>query len=325
MDVVSNLLASIRLTGGTFLRIDLRAPFSIETMSGVETCVAFGHRYEHVIPYHLVVRGSCWARVHGENPLQLDAGQIILLPRGEPHTLASDTQLRATKVTKFLPPTVGPGPLALQYGGKGAATQIICGYLACERQTWNPLVQSLPRLLAVDTGRGSTAKWLKSSLEFALAQTASQQVGMTSQLARLSELMFVEALRRYVERLPASSTGWLRAAGDRHLGKALSLLHAEPQREWRIETLAAAVGLSRSAFATRFERVLGMTPMTYLRRWRMQVAAKTLRESQRSIASIALDCGYASEAAFIRAFAREFSASPARWRRSHGDAGSDLN
>ena len=114
MDVVPNLLDSIRLTGGAFLRIDLRAPFSIETMSGIETCVAFGHRYEHVIPYHLVVRGSCWARVHGENPLQLDTGQIILLPRGEPHTPASDTQLRATKVTKFLPPTVGPGPLALE-------------------------------------------------------------------------------------------------------------------------------------------------------------------------------------------------------------------
>lgn len=320
MDVLSELLSAIKLTGGAFLRADLRGPFAFRSMTGLDTCTAFGRDYEQVIPYHVVVRGQCWFGVSGEPPVLGRAGVAVLLPRGESHVLAHAPDATPVPVQQFLPSQVLQGPVVLSVGRSGEHTQVICGFLACERRRWNPLLEALPRLLAVDLGDGPIATWMNSSLEYALLQSDAPRVGSESQLARVSELMFVEALRRYLDALPPSAGGWLAALRDRHLGPAIAQLHADPARDWTVATLASSVGLSRSAFAERFQAQVGMTPLDYLTRWRMQVAARLLRDTARPLLSIALDAGYQSDAAFIRAFKREFGMTPARWRRSGATA-----
>lgn len=315
LDVVTQLLSAVHLTGSAFLRADMRAPFAIETMTGRATCAAFGQEYEHVIPYHLVTRGSCWAGFRGEPMVEAARGTVLLFPRGDAHVLANDRDGDPVSIKEFLPPTLN-GPLAISLGGDGAVTQLICGFLACERRRWNPLIESLPRMMLVDIADGPVATWMSSSLEYALIQTSASSIGSDAHLARLSELLFVESLRQYLATLPDSSGGLLVALQDRHLGPAIARMHADPSARWRVDTLASEAGLSRSAFAERFQRIVGIAPLEYLTRWRMQLAARMLRDTNRTVLSIALEAGYRSDAALIRAFGREFGTTPARWRRT---------
>jgi AraC family transcriptional regulator, alkane utilization regulator len=317
MDVLSDLLAAIRLTGGVFLRADLRAPFAVRTLSGVKTCAAFGQRCERVVPYHLVVQGTCWARVDGEPDIELQRGDLLLLPRGERHVLTSRLDMKAIGVGDVLPAASRGAPILVRLGGEGALTQLVCGYLACQGSAWNPLLEALPRMFSVSVREGPAAAWISSCLDFALKQTHEKgpALGAASQLARLSELLFVEALRRYIADLPETSLGWLAALRDRYVGKAIAAFHAAPDRAWTVEAIADEVGLSRATFAARFTDLVGMTPMDYLTRWRMQTAARLLTGTERTVTSVALDAGYRSEAAFIRAFRREFGKTPALWRR----------
>ena len=316
MDVVSELLSTVRLTGGGFLRADLHAPFALETMNGRDTCSAFGRDFGQVIPYHVVTRGDCWVRVAGEPPVLARSGTVLLLPRGEAHVLASAADARPVSVRTLMPGHITRHPIVLSVPGSGACTQLICGYLACDRRPWNPLLEALPRLMAIELGDGAIFSWVSSSFEYALLESDSPRLGTDSQLARVSELLFVEALRRYLDQMPPSTAGWLAALKDRHVGPAIARLHADPARSWTVADLASEVGLSRSAFAQRFQEKAGMPPLEYLTRWRMQVAARLLRETARPVLSIALETGYQSDAAFIRAFKREFGMTPSRWRRS---------
>ena len=315
MDVVSQLLSAVRLSGSAFLRADMRAPFAVETLSGRATCAAFGHEYEHVIPYHLITRGRCWAGFPGEPRLEATRGTVLLFPRGDAHVLAHDAEGVPVSIREYLPSSL-KGPLALALGGNGEVTQLICGFLACESRRWNPLLESLPRMMLVDIADGPVATWMSSSLEYALIQSSASSIGSDAHLARLSELLFVEALRHYLATLPESNGGLLVALQDRHLGPAIARMHADPSTNWRVESLASEAGLSRSAFAERFQKLVGIAPLEYLTRWRMQLAARMLRDTNRTVLSIALDVGYRSDAALIRAFCREFDTTPARWRRS---------
>lgn len=171
-------------------------------------------------------------------------------------------------------------------------------------------------MMLVDIGDGPVATWMSSSLEYALIQTSASSIGSDAHLARLSELLFVEALRQYLTGLPDSSSGLLVALQDRHLGPAIARMHADPSAHWRVDSLASEAGLSRSAFAERFQTIVGIAPLEYLTRWRMQLAARMLRDTNRTVLSIALEAGYRSDAALIRAFGREFGTTPARWRRA---------
>jgi AraC-like DNA-binding protein len=204
---------------------------------------------------------------------------------------------------------------AHKQGATGNATRIICGYLACDKRLAEPILFGLPRLLKVSMGGGGTAAWVQSSIKFSVAESASARPGSAAVLARLSEVLFAEAIRHYMDELPAGNSGWLAGLRDRHVGRALALLHEQPAHRWTVDQLAKKVGLSRSALAERFNELIGSPPMQYLARWRTSLAARALRETKASIVRVAEDVGYESEAAFNRAFKREFGLPPAAWRR----------
>jgi len=205
--------------------------------------------------------------------------------------------------------------LRLSCGGGGARTRMVCGFLASDEVLSNPLLASLPRLFKVDVRSGTGSAWLESSLRFAVEEAAVSRAGSATVLSRLSELLFVEAVRRCIDTLPEGEKNWLAGLRDRFVGRALSLLHARPAYAWTVDELAGKVGLSRSALAQRFSDFLGQPPMQYLARWRLQIAAQQLRDGEMSLADVAEHVGYDSEAAFNRAFKREFGMPPASWRR----------
>ena len=209
----------------------------------------------------------------------------------------------------------------LSYGGGGATTRLVCGFLACNETLSNPILSALPRIFKIDMRQDPRSGWLESSLQFAAAEAAELRAGSATVLGKLSELLFVEAVRRCIDALPADQKGWLAGVRDRFVGRALSLLHAQPAHAWTVDELARKVGLSRSALAQRFTDLLDQPPMQYLARWRLQIAAQELVIGKKSLAAVAEQVGYDSEAAFNRAFKREFGMPPAGWRknRSKGD------
>ena len=204
----------------------------------------------------------------------------------------------------------------VRYGGGGELTRMVCGYLACDSSLFDTVLAALPRVMVVNMREGPGAQWLTSSIRFSISEAAGQRAGAGTVLAKLSELMFVEAIRRHIESLPPEQTGWLAGLRDRFVGKTLAMIHSKPAHPWTVEELAGAVGLSRSALADRFTALVGQPPMQYLTRWRLQLAANLLRAGTRNVASVAADVGYDSEAAFSRAFKRELGVAPAVWRRS---------
>jgi AraC-like DNA-binding protein len=205
--------------------------------------------------------------------------------------------------------------MKIAYGSGGALTRMVCGFIATQDMWRNPLLSALPRLFKVGM-RGSSAAWLESSLRFATEEAASVRAGSATVLSKLSELVFVEAVRRYVDTMPDDRKGWLAGLRDRFVARTLTLMHGRPAHPWTVENLARRVGMSRSGLAQRFTDLLGVPPMHYLAQWRLQLAAQQLRLSDRPLASVAEDVGYESEAAFNRAFKREFGVPPATWRRN---------
>lgn len=316
MDALSDVLAAVRLCAVAFLHAELTAPWCIAAKVGAEDCRPLGAVPAHIIAYHYVLDGQLYLELAGEPPLQLAAGDMVLLPRNDAHRLASALGLRPRLVDELIQPAASPGLARLRYGGGGAATQVICGFLGCELAD-NPLLATLPAALHLRVGDGLAGAWVEQSFRLAAAEFAADSLGSASLLNKLAELLFVEAVRRYVADLPSEQSGWLAGLRDPFVGKGLALLHSRLAAPWTTEALAREVGLSRSAFAERFSKLIGQPPMGYLAHWRLQLAAARLRDGDASLAQIAYAIGYESEAAFSRAFKREFGLPPATWRRQH--------
>ena len=312
MDALSQLLEVVRLCAGAFLQAELTEPWSIRAQVGPEDCPLPGQIPACLMAYHYVLDGRLWLGLDGQPPLAVGAGEIILLPRNPPHVLSSDPRLPAQRIEPLVQPALGGGLARLRHGGGGARTRLICGFIGCEVPD-NPLLRLLPASLGLRVAPGT---WIDLSFRRAVAEVAGQHPGSAAVLARLAELLFIEAVRSYLETLPETHSGWLAGLRDPQIGRALALLHGEPGRPWTTEALARAVGLSRSAFAARFTHLLEQPPMRYLCAWRLQLAARQLREG-RGLARIATDVGYGSEAALNRAFRHHFGVPPATWRRQH--------
>jgi len=321
MDALSDVLGSVRLTGAVFLEMELRAQWSYLTAPARKIADVLMPAADHVIPYHLVMEGTCYARLVDGDPVELHGGDLIMFPAGDQHVLAT-----ASEAALRLPPTEITGEsldkllkrgdvTAFKSGRYGAATRIVCGFLACDRQLAEPILLSLPRMLKVSMREGGTAAWVRSSIRFSVAESALARPGSAVVLARLSEVLFAEAVRHYMDELPPDKSGWLAGLRDRYVGRALSLLHEQPAHPWTVDALAKKVGLSRSALGQRFSALIGAPPMQYLTRWRTSLAARQLREGDAPIIRVATDVGYESEAAFNRAFKREFGLPPATWRK----------
>lgn len=202
-----------------------------------------------------------------------------------------------------------------EFGGSGEPARFLCGYLGCDARPFNPILDALPRLLHVraSTSEGNLTYEL---IRAALHESERRRAGGETILSKLSELMFLHALRQHIDVLPAESTGRLSGLRDRHVGRALHLMHGRPAERWTIDALAREVGLSRSAFAERFTELMGAPPMHYLGNWRLQLAAQLLEQNGMSIAQAAAEVGYESEAAFNRAFKKQVGVPPGSWRRS---------
>jgi AraC-like DNA-binding protein len=316
MDALSDVLRVVRLKGGVFLHAEFTAPWCVLSKIAPADCGPLLDGAEHLVLYHYVVEGRLAAQIPNGEPVEIGAGEVVIFPHNHEHLLGSSVDGAAVPVREVVRPAPNGGLLEINHGGGGERTRIVCGFLGCDRLEGNPLAASLPPVLRFDVRQGTSAAWMRSSLEFAADEIAARRAGSETVLAKMSELLFVEALRRYVEGLPGEQTGWLAGLKDPFVGRALALLHARVDREWTVDDLGREVGLSRSALADRFTRLIGEPPMRYLAHWRIQVAAHQLRNSDTSLARIAEQVGYESEAAFNRAFKRSFGVPPATWRRN---------
>lgn len=315
MDPLASVLQSVRLSGGVFLDARFTAPWCVSSGVTAEDCRPFMQAPAQVIAYHYVVEGRLLLTAADEPPLEVGAGEIVLLPRNDPHLLASGPGLQPISAEDLIRPGEDGGLARIDCGGGGAATRLVCGFLGSE-QPQNPLIAALPRALKLDLREAGSREWIEASMRFVAQELAARRAA-PGMVARLAELLFVEAVRNYLDSLPSERAGWLKGLRDPYVGRALALIHGDPRRPWTAEALAREVALSRSAFAERFAAALGMPPIRYITRWRMQLACQELARGRKSVAQIAFDAGYESEAAFNRAFKREFGAPPARWRLAH--------
>jgi AraC-like DNA-binding protein len=312
-DVLSDVLRAVRLTGAVYFTVDASAPFAAEALPATEVAPYVMPGVEHVLEYHLVTQGTCWGGIVGEDPLRLQEGDIVVFPQGDPHVISSSPGLRGTSAADLYRRRAGSQlPFTVREGAPGGArTEIVCGFLGCDRRPFNPLLATLPRVLRVSTREGGG--WLESLARLAVTESSGGP-GAETVLARASELMFVEVVRRYLTTLPPEQTGWLAGLRDPFVGRALAALHDRPAEPWTVETLAKQAALSRSALAERFTHLIGEAPIQYLTRWRMQLAATLLRSRNVSVFEAAMEVGYASEAAFSRAFKKVVGVPPAAWR-----------
>lgn len=317
MDALSEVLRTLRLQAGLFLEAEFSAPWCINSAPGREDVRHILPAADHVALFHLLTEGTCRTRLPGDrDTIELHPGDLILFPHGDAHVIGSDVQMAPVPAEHL----VRPGPdgcmLRIDHGGGGARTRFVCGYLACDRRLCRPLLEALPPMLHVPAGSGPANSWMLGMLQHAAAESSAPRPGADAMLARLAELLFIEAIRSYIESRPATQGGWFAGLRDPHVGRALALLHGAPGRPWTVDTLAGEVAVSRSVLAGRFSDLIGEPPMQYLARWRMALAAQALVNTAEPLVRVAERVGYESESAFNRAFKREFGMPPAAWRRA---------
>jgi AraC-like DNA-binding protein len=311
VDTLSEVLRAVRLQGAVFYDVHVTAPWVAAAPPSKVVAPHVLPGAGHVIEYHVITSGRCWGCIAGEQPLRLEAGDVIVFPQGDAHVLSSEGATGGTPdVSLFARPVGGQLPVLIEEGGGGEPCHIVCGFIGYDARPFNPLLATLPRMIHVRGGGGLIDPFVRMAVD----ESGQRRTGGEVVLARLSELMFVEVVRRYLGTLPPESPGWLGGLRDEFVGRALAVLHDRPTHDWTIDELASTVGLSRSALAERFTHFVGTPPMQYLAHWRMQLASHLLASGSASLAEIAHAVGYGSEAAFSRAFKRLVGTSPATWR-----------
>ncbi|HEU4370322.1 MAG TPA: AraC family transcriptional regulator [Methylomirabilota bacterium] len=323
IDPLSDVLRAVRLTGAVFFQVDATSPWVIEMPDSSTLASVILPRAQHVISYHVVTRGSCWATLVGGPSVHLEAGDVVVFSHGDRYVMSSAPGVRGgpdpAEVLAFMAEmAAGRLPFSVvEDGGGRERLGFVCGFLGCDVHPFNPFLAALPRLLQVRQAFAGDDP-LAQLVHFALAESQERRPGGECVRLRLSEVMFVEVVRRYLAGIPAEQTGWLAGLRDRSVGRALARLHERPADDWTLEKLAKEVGLSRSALAERFTHFVGDPPMQYLTRWRMQAAARLLADGQAKVSAVALQVGYDSEAAFSRAFKKVAGVPPAAWRSRYG-------
>jgi AraC-like DNA-binding protein len=318
-DPLSDVLRTVRLTGSLFFRVDATSPWCVDVPEArcfAETILP-GTR--HVISYHVVVEGRGFARVPGLEPVAFEQGDVIVFPHADAYRMESAVGVepefdREQMLAFFRGMAAGALPFTVpEGGGEAPPAKFVCGFLGCDARPFNPLLAHLPRLLRVKA-RKDEGDMLDKLVQMTLAEAQSARAGAQSVRLRLSELLFVEVLRRHLDVLPAEQTGWFRGLADPVVGRALALLHGSPAHAWTLAGLAEASGASRSVLAERFTRLVGQSPLQYLAHWRVQIAASMLTETRAKVSAVAADVGYSSEAAFSRAFRKIAGVPPSQWR-----------
>jgi len=319
-DVLSDVLRAIKLTGALFFGVNASSPWSVEVPHAHFFAKIILPRAQHVISYHIITRGSGWVRVGKHSPVEFFERDILVIPHEDPYAMCSALDVRSglgkeDSVEFFRAMVAGQLPSTVTEGGGGLPlTKYICGFLGCDAKPFNPLLGALPRLMRLRRGTNDVSVLLDRVIDLTLDETSQERAGAECIRLRLSELMFVEVIRLYLETLPPEQTGWLAGLRDPVVGGAIALLHEKPAHGWTLDELAHEAGVSRSVLAARFTTLLGCPPMQYLTRWRVQMAARLLADGVAKVSAVGRDVGYESEAAFSRAFKRVSGASPAEWR-----------
>jgi len=314
MDALSDVLRVVRLKGAIFFDLRVSPPWVAETPAGATIVSSMFPGADHLIPYHVVTRGWCWVGMVDGSAIRLDQGDVVVFPHGHAHVMSSEPGMRGEQdIDRYRHSHDRRLPFTISLGeSSGEAGQIVCGFLGCDARPFNPLLEALPPIFRVSESSGGR---IAAFVQYAIAESNEPRAGGESVLGRLSELMFVEVVRQYIETLPPEQTGWLAGLRDQFVGRAIAALHREPARAWTLESLSREVGLSRSALAERFTALVGQPAMQYLTNWRMQLAATQLLSGKDGVAAVAESVGYESEAAFSRAFKKVVGMAPGSWRK----------
>jgi AraC-like DNA-binding protein len=315
MDVLSEVLKAVKLDGAVFFNGEFSSPWCTREPDSHTMGSFFPSSPKHVFIFHLVTEGQGYVRLkEGARAVPLQAGDVVILPHGDAHLMGNGPPVTPIDSGPHLKEVIAEGRILSQLGGGGETTKLVCGYLTCEPQLSQVLLAGLPTIIKVHIRDSPSGQWIEDTFRYSVDHAEASGPGGAAAIAKLSELLFVETLRRYIAQLPQAQTGWLAGVRDPDVGKALALLHRQPAHPWTIASLANEVGLSRSVLAERFRHYLSDTPMGYLTRWRLQLAAQVLTSTSKSVAEVAGEVGYESEPSFNRAFKREFGVPPARFR-----------
>ena len=326
-DPLSDVLHRVKLTGALFFQVDATSPWCVAVPRAEAFAPIILPRAQHIVSYHVIVQGSGFASVPGVAPVRFESGDIIVFPHADPYEMLSSPgvppELDAAETLQFFRDmATGKLPFVVEEGGgHEPRARFLCGFLGCDARPFNPLLDTLPRLMHVRRPGSDGDDLLDRLVELTLAEARARRVSGEWICLRLSELMFVEVVRRYLELLPANHTGWLAGLRDPAIGRALALLHERPAHGWTLEQLAREVGMSRSVLAERFTHLVGQPPMQYFTRWRVQLAARLLSDGPSKVAAVGQEVGYASEAAFSRSFKKIAGVSPAAWRKRAAGSG----
>jgi len=314
MDVLSEVLKVVKLQGALFYNAEFSSPWSIRAASSQGLVRYFAPGTDNVIIYHLLTEGRACVRLNDGTCVNLKAGDIVMLPHGDPHIMENGPPTLTVDESDQLGEVLAQGLKLWRLGGGGEVTKFVCGYMACDPRLSQVFLSGLPPLFKVSIRNDASGRWLENSIRFSVDEAGHYLAGGEAVRAKLSEVLFVETLRAYISNLSAEQSGWLAGARDAEVGRALAMMHRNPAHPWTIAALAKEAGVSRSVLAERFRYFLNEPPMAYLTRWRLQLGAQMLSSTSHSVAQIAAEVGYESEAAFNRAFKREFGAPPARFR-----------
>jgi AraC-like DNA-binding protein len=316
MDVLSEVLGAVHMTGAVFFDVACTAPWGFAVPPVQEAAPLLAPGAGRLVNYHLVTEGQATVQLDSGEELQVAAGDVVVLPHGDAHRVSQGDPATFVDNRAALGQAFSGQPRAVRFGGGGEPTHIICGFFACDALADRLFLAGLPPVFKVHIRSRGAGAWLEASIRHLVGEAASGRPGTTVLLARMAEARFVETLRHHLDDLPSGQRGWLAGARDPVVGRALALLHGDPARPWTAAQLAAEAGASRSVLGERFVQFLGVPPLTYLMRWRLQLAAQQLETTQKTVLEVAMDVGYQSESAFNRAFKRELGLPPARYRRA---------
>jgi AraC-like DNA-binding protein len=322
MDVLSEMLKVIRLDGALFFNAELSSPWCLREPSSEEIALYLSPGGGRVILYHFVIEGQLYARLPGQTRVELCPGDIVVFPHGDQHFLSNGLPEKPVDALKTFGRNLSEGLKLARFGGGGEVTRLVCGYLVCEPRLSDIVSSGLPKMLKISLADEPSGRWLTDSIRHLVDDGTSADAGSGLVMTKLSEVLFMETLRRYINELPPDQNGWMAGARDPVVGQALALLHSDPSHEWNVASLARQVGVSRTRLAERFRRLLGDSPMAYLAKWRLKLGAEELLSTDESVAEVAAVVGYGSESSFNRAFRREFGHPPAQFRRMHRAANS---
>ena len=315
MDVLSEVLRAVKLDGAVFFNGEFSSPWCVREPDACTMASHLPARPKHVMIFHLVTEGKGYVRIEEDaRAVSLEAGDIVILPQGHAHFIGNGHPATPINCAAQLRRVLAEGRMMSQVGGGGKLTKLICGYLTCDPQLSQVFLAGLPPIVKIHIRDSPSGQWLESTFQYSVDHAESSGPGSTAVIAKLSEVLFVETVRLYIAKLPPTQTGWLAGVRNPDVGKALALVHKQPAHPWTITSLANEVGLSRSVLAERFRHYLSDTPIGYLTRWRLQLAAQVLTSTSKSVAEVAGEVGYESEPSFNRAFKREFGVPPARFR-----------